>query len=245
MIELKNISKEYVAETGFKKVVLKNVSLEVQAEKITSVVAAKSFGLTTLCKIFCGIENAGAGEIVNDSKNKIVYLPTQPSSFPWRNVFDNVILGIAKYDRDEMMRLIKLVGLDGYEKFHPHNNSLGFRFRISLARSLAHKPSLIVIDDCFRLMDHRTKIEIYSLIKEVNRSWKVGFFVATTNITEALLLSDRIYLLGNHPCEVITHYDTGRYDVSEMDSAEFVSLRERIENSFKKIASQSLSNISI
>ena len=245
MVELKNISKEYVTEDGFKKTVLKNVSCQVQEEKITSIIAAKNSGLSTLCKIICDLETASSGEIGKDSKKKIVYLPSEPSSFPWRNVFDNVTVGLKSFNKDEIVRLIKLVGLDGYEKFHPHKDSLGFRFRISLARSLAHKPSLIVVDDCFRSMDHQTKNEIYSLMKEVSSSERIDFFIATTNVTEALLLSDRIYILKSQPGEVVTHFDIKKYDVSEMDSEEFISLRTRIENEFKKITPQSLSGISI
>ncbi|MCL4549902.1 MAG: ATP-binding cassette domain-containing protein [Bacteroidetes bacterium] len=245
MVELKNISKEYVTADGFKKSVLKNVSCQIQEGKITSIIAAKNSGLTTLCKIICDLETASSGEIERNSKKEIVYLPSEPSSFPWRNVFDNVTLGLKNFDKNEIVRLIKLVGLDGYEKFHPHKDSLGFRFRISLARSLAHKPSLIVIDDCFRSMDHQTRNEIYSLIKEVNSSERIDFFIATTNVTEALLLSDRIYLLKKQPGEVITHFDIRKYDVSEMDSAEFISWRVRIESEFKKITPQSLNGISI
>ncbi len=245
MIELKNISKEYIAETGFKKVVLKNISCRFQEEKITSIIASKNSGLTTLCKIVCDLETVSDGEIKEDSKRKKNFLPSEPSSFPWRSVFDNITLGLTSFDKDEIIRLIKLAGLEGYEKFHPHNNSLGFRFRISLARSLSRKPLLIVIDNSFCSMDHQTKNEIYSLLKGINQTERIGFLVATTNVTEALLLSDRIYLLGNQPGVMTTHYDVRKYNVSEIDSEEFMSWRIKIENEFKKIAPQNPGVISI
>lgn len=245
MIELKHISKEYVADNGLKKVVLKSISCQLQIGKITSIIAAKSSGLTTLCKIICGLESATSGEIKKGEDERLIYIPSEPASFPWRNVFDNVTYALKNFDKDEIMRLIKLVGLEGYEKFHPHKDSFGFRFRISLARSLAHKPTFVIIDDSSHAMDHQTKNELYSLIKAINVSEKVGFMVATSNVSEALMLSNRIYLMKDQPCEVTDPFDVRPFDISEMDSSEFISWRIQIENEFKKISSHSLGCISI
>ena len=245
MIIVTKIFKEFGTETGIKKTILKDVSFQIQSEKITSVIAARNSGLTTLLKIISDLEPYSSGEIVNASNGKIIYLPSEPTSFPWLNVYDNIVFGQDNFSKDEILKLIKLVGLEGYEKFHPHNNSLGFRFRISLARSLANKPALILIDDCFRLMDQQTKIEIYSLIKNVNQTEKVTCLVASTNITEALILSDKIYVMKKDPGEIISHFDIRKFDFSEMDSPEFISFRIQILNAMKKNTSQNLSGISI
>ena len=248
MIEVKNISKEYIDDSGFKNIILKNVSLSISSEKITSVIASNGSGKSTLLKIISGLENATHGEVIKNENQKIVYIPSQPSSFPWLNVEENISIGLLKKDTTEIKSIIKFVGLEGYESFHPNNKSYGFRFRIALARSLAHHPAAILLDEPFNQMDLKTKKEILLLIRETQNTLKSTFLLATTNITEALFLSDNIYLMKKNPGEIISDLfvDLPK-ERNELiyDSEKFIQLRSQIEKSFKKIDSQKLFNLSI
>ncbi|MEW6703091.1 MAG: hypothetical protein AB1298_10305, partial [Bacteroidota bacterium] len=90
--------------------------------------------------------------------------------------------------------------------------------------------------------------EIYFLIREINRTQKTIFLLATSNITEALFLSDKIYLMKKNPGEIISVLDVdlpAERNESTIESEKFIHLRTQIENSFKKIGSQTLFNISI
>jgi ABC-type nitrate/sulfonate/bicarbonate transport system ATPase subunit len=247
MIEVKNISKEYVDINGSKNIILKNVSLSISSEKITSVIAPSGSGKSTLLKIISGLEPASSGEVRTEKKN-IVYITSQPSSFPWLNVEENISLGLLKKDVTEIKSIIRFVGLEGYESFHPNNNSYGFRFRIALARSLAHQPEAILLDEPFNQMDNQTKKEILLLIREARNTLKSTFLLATTNITEALFLSDNIYLMKKNPGEIISDLlvDLPK-ERNELiyDSEKFIQLRSQIEKSFKNIDSQKLFNLSI
>ena len=110
---------------------------------------------------------------------------------------------ILKKDPSKIKSLIALVGLEGYESFYPNNKSYGFRFRIALARSLAHQPDVILLDEPFNQMDIKTKQEILLLIRDAHKTLKTTFLLANTNITEALFLSDDIYLMKKNPRKLI------------------------------------------
>ena len=248
MIEVKNISKEYKDINGFKNVVLKSISLNISSVKITSIIAPSGSGKSILLKIISGLEHATHGEVIKNGNGKIIYFPSQPSSFPWLNVEENISLGLLKKDPPKIKSLIALVGLEGYESFYPNNKSYGFRFRIALARSLAHQPDVILLDEPFNQMDIKTKQEILLLIRDIHKTLKTSFLLATTNITEALFLSDDIYLLKNNPGEIISQFTVDlpkERDEIVYDSEKFIQLRSQIEKSFKKIDSQKLLSLSV
>jgi ABC-type nitrate/sulfonate/bicarbonate transport system ATPase subunit len=248
MIEIKNLSKKFPSDIGFKAIELKNISFRILDGKITSIIAPTNSGKSQLLKIISGLEEKTSGDIVNPINKKIIYLPSELSSFPWLNVIENVKLGINRWDEKEIKALINLVGLEGYEKFYPDNNSLGFRFRIALARSLANNPAAILLDEPFKQMDVQTKDEIYSLIREVNKMRNTTFLLATSNLTEAIFLSDKIYLMKNNPTEIISEFDVVLPDDRNFaiySTDKFYLLRTQIENSFNQVGSQNYSNLSI
>jgi len=248
MIEIKNLSKEYSSDIGFRTVVLKNISFKIPGGKITSIIAPTGSGKSVLLKIISGLEEQTSGDVINPTEGKIIFIPSAPSSFPWFNVHDNVKFGLEKWDEKNIKELINLVGLEGYDTFHPDNKSLGFRFRIALARSLAHNPAVVILDEPFNQMDVQTKNEIYFLIRAINKIKNTSFLLATTNLTEALFLSDKIYLMKKNPGNIYSEIDVDlpkERDETTFFSDKFSQLRTQIENTFKQTESQKLFNLSI
>ncbi len=248
MLEIKNISKSYTDGFGFTIILLNNVSFTVQDAKICSIIAPSGSGKSSLLKIVAGLESASNGEIVNNNSKDVIYIPSEPSSFPWMNVKENIQFGIKDNNAIDIDSIVKIVGLDGYETHFPHSKSLGFRFRISLGRSIAHKPSVIVIDEPFNKMDEETRSELYLLVRNIAKLLNISFLFATTNISEALFLSDQIHLMKKNPGEIfesIINTLPAEREMSIFSSKEFIHLRAQIENSFKSIDSQVLFNISI
>ena len=248
MIELKNISKDFRNDVGSYAAILKDIGLKVADKKITSIIAPSGSGKSTLLKIISGLEDTTSGHVLNRTNKKIILIPTAPSSFPWLNVYENVKFGLNKYDEEQIQSLINLVGLEGYNTFHCNNRSLGFRFRIALARSIAHNPALILLDEPFGNMDIKTKDEMLLLIRKINNTLGITFLLATSNITEAIFLSDKVYLMKKDPGEIISESDieiSTERDESTYSSESFKQLRNKISAIFKKIESQQLVNLSI
>jgi ABC-type nitrate/sulfonate/bicarbonate transport system ATPase subunit len=248
MIQLKNISKSYSDEFGYKTNLLKNISFDIPEGKICSIIAPTGSGKSSLLKIIASLENQTEGEITNRENYKLFYIPSEPSSFPWLNVKENILFEIDNPDVSKFNEAVKLVGLEGYETHVPNNKSLGFRLRIMLGRAIVRSASLIVVDEPFTKMDEETKSEMYKLIREINLSNKISFLLATTNISEALFLSNNILLMKKNPGEIFAGIEVKLSDNRDIDiftSSEFIQLRTDIENSFKKIDTQKLFNISI
>ena len=209
ILEVKNISKYFKGEAGSKQTVFENLSFVIRKEhNITSILAPFGGGKTTLLKILSGLDYDYKGDILlNGEKNKykFPFIPEKPSSFPWLNVSDNISCFIDILNKEErqsqiyIQELIDITGLTGYEDHYPDNRSLGFRFRISLARALVVSPQIILLDDPFKLMDSETKDEIFELIKKTASLKNIKFLLCTSNITEAALLSDKIILINDKP----------------------------------------------
>jgi NitT/TauT family transport system ATP-binding protein len=244
-LELQNVSKYFIGPAGSKLNVLEDISFSIETpddkSNFISILASFASGKTTLLKIIAAIEKPDRGNVLLMKEphlrptGKIPYIPERPSSFPWQNVEENINF-VSLNKTNDLKELIDSVGLTGYENHHPHNESLGFRFRISLARALAVKPDFILLDDPFKRMSSITKDEIYELLRSIEEKFKVSFILATTNIAEAVYLSNKIFLMKKNPGKIIEEIklDAETLRKKGLDSHErFISLRNEIENSFQ------------
>ncbi len=235
-LEIIGVSKEYKDDFGFRVKLLENISFEISPQKCTGIIAPSGSGKTSLLKIIAGLENPTSGQIIEHRFMNVVFIPTQPSSFPWFTVKENLEFASKLDDEKELINIIKIIGLEGYENHIPHNKSLGFRFRIALGRALANDADLIVLDEPFNNMDIITKEEMYNLIRDVFIEYNIPFLIGTTNITEALFLSDEVHLMKKNPGEFIDYVNVdlpGKRDVSIISEKRFNDLRVKIEEIFK------------
>lgn len=244
MLELRNISKDYPLPGGGNQRVLENINFDIPLQdsgKILSILAQFRSGKSTLLKIISSIEKPDQG-VLNFSKNeypnetgRIIYLPENAASYPWLSVQGNLEMALKltkNKGKLSLKEIISLVELTGYENHYPHNSSYGFRFRISLGRALAVDADIILIDDSFRLMDLITRNEAYDLVKKVNGSTGKTIVLATTNITEAVLLSNRILFMKKNPGRIF--YDMRLKDAPVRDDIYVKSVRGEVEEVFKK-----------
>ena len=244
-LELQNVSKFFVGPAGAKFNVLEDISFSIEIpddkSSFISILASFASGKTTLLKIISAIEEPDSGNVLLMKEpyikpaGKIPYIPEKPSSFPWLNVEENINF-VRQNKAGDLKELVENVGLTGYENHHPHNESLGFRFRISLARALAVKPDFILLDDPFKRMNSITKDEIYDLLRAIQGKYKVSFILATTNIAEAVYLSNKIFLMKKNPGKIIEEIklDAETLRKKGLNSHErFISLRNEIEKSFQ------------
>ncbi len=256
LLKLKSISKSFSSEAGLNINVLENISFEIPFNDkgtITSILAPFSSGKSTLLKVISGITEQSSGKIFfngSESKKRIPLIPEKPSSFPWLSVKQNIQFGLnlTEEKKYSMQDIISFVGLTGYENHFPHNKSYGFRFRISLARALAFNPSFILIDDSLKQMNNESREEVYKLLNEISSEEKQNFIFATTNLVEAIQLSDRIFLMSKKPGEIIHQIEIdGRYssDTQTHTSEKFTKLKSEIEKAFESIQSLTTINYSI
>lgn len=176
------------------------------------------------------------GRYKNFIDNSFVFIPSEPSTFPWLNVLDNMNV-MFKKNKDYFTRgILEEVGLGGYEDQFPLESSFSFRVRLSLARSFMSDPKLIVIDDAFKYLDDEDRFDIYDRIRIWKKKHNSSFFIGTRNLSEALLLSDRIILLSKDPCSIIDDFEVNfntESCVELVNNEEFLQTRNRIIDSYR------------
>ena len=193
---------------------LRDIDVAVERGEFISLVGPSGCGKTTLLRIVAGLEPASAGDVLLDGR--AVRAPGSDRGFvfqsdnllPWRTVFANAIIGpeVAgrrRRRRDERTRkLLRLVGLEGFEDYFPRQLSGGMRQRVNLARALAIDPEILLMDEPFSALDAQTR-EIMQT--ELMRIWEEGrktVLFVTHQIDEAVFLSDRVLVLARRPGRV-------------------------------------------
>ncbi len=254
ILKLHSVSKSFSKDEGLKVSVLKDISFEISATdkgSITTILAPFGSGKSTLLKIISGLIQQTSGEITfaNTNKKSAVYIPEKPSSLPWLNVTENIKIGLKQSeDKKRFNEIISLVGLKGYEDHSPDNKSSGFRFRISLARALALDPLFILIDDSFKLIKNQSREELYKIISNISNQKKQNFIIATTNLIEAINLSEKIILISKKPGRVIKIIDISEQDktsLKDYKSEKFTLIKTEIEDAFRTAESVSTINYSV
>jgi ABC-type nitrate/sulfonate/bicarbonate transport system ATPase subunit len=194
--------------------VLAGVSFNVAEHEIVSVVGPSGCGKTTLLRCVAGL-TAPTGGTVTIAGQEVTGPPPGVGVvfqhfglFPWKTVTGNIGYGltVAGMPRRDVQRrvgeLIRMVGLDGFEKSYPYQLSGGMQQRTGLARALAIEPRVLVMDEPFASLDAQTR-DLLQL--ELLRIWEqrpTAMIFVTHSIDEAVLMGDRIVILGGHPSHV-------------------------------------------
>ncbi|MBI3124368.1 MAG: ATP-binding cassette domain-containing protein [Ignavibacteriales bacterium] len=234
-MKFENINKTFTYKNGLNVKLLDDISFEVREGEVTSLLASAGSGKSTLLKIMSGLELADSG---NRNETKACFIPSQPSSFPWMNVTENILFANDKLDEQAQKKLVHLVGLEGYENHYTNSKSLGFRFRIAIARALAVNPQIILLDEPFAAMNQKTKLEMLQLIVDLNKETKTTILLATSNLSEALLVSQTILFMkkgsiGNLPSEKVEYSTTNISDRMNSSSySEYLTNSEKLAKSF-------------
>ena len=191
-----------------------HVSLDVAPGEFLGVIGPSGCGKSTLFNVMGGLldgyEGAVrvAGERIRGPHPAIGMIFQEESTFPWRNVLDNVafpleIAGLPKAERyDRARHFVRLVGLDGFERRYPAELSGGMRQRVSMARTLAAQPKILLMDEPFAALDELTRLLLGDKVLQIQQELKQTTLLITHNITEAVQLSDRILVMTYRPGKV-------------------------------------------
>ena len=190
---------------------LRSVDMAVERGEFISVVGPSGCGKTTFLRMVAGLETATSGTIMLDGQKvsgpgaNRGFVFQNDSLLPWRTVLANALIGpevagqVGPKERQRTLDLLKLVGLGGFENYHPRQLSGGMRQRVNLARALAIDPDVLLMDEPFAALDAQTR-EIMQT--ELLRIWEQGrktVLFVTHQIDEAVFLSDRVMVFARRP----------------------------------------------
>jgi NitT/TauT family transport system ATP-binding protein len=214
LIVLKNVSKSYQQPNKQEIVILENINLELHPGEIVALLGPSGSGKSTLMRIVAGLIPASQGEVIYHNRPLVGLNPGVAIVFqsfalyPWLTVLENVELGLkAKGEprdprRQKALRMIDIIGLDGFENAYPKELSGGMRQRVGFARALAVEPELLCMDEPFSALDVLTaenlRFELLDLWLERRIPTK-AVLIVTHGIEEAVIMADRIIVLGRNP----------------------------------------------
>jgi NitT/TauT family transport system ATP-binding protein len=236
-------------------VAVEDVAFEVKPGEFLSVIGPSGCGKSTLFNVIGGLlsHHQGtvtvAGETISGPHKSIGMVFQEESTFPWRSVTDNVAfpLELTGMPRDQRIararHFISLVGLDGFENRYPGELSGGMRQRVSLARTLAATPKILLMDEPFAALDEQTRLLLGDKVLQIQQQLKQTTLLITHNITEAVQMSDRILVMTYRPGKVkrIVDIDLPRPRTSEIVTSEaFGRYVAQIWNDLREEASRGM-----
>ena len=206
-LEVHNVSYSYDGRTN----VIENINLTLGKGELVSLLGVSGGGKTTLFNVIAGLNPPQTGEILLDGVNiagipgKISYMMQKDLLLPYRTIEDNVALpllihGMKKAEaRKKVGAYFTEFGIEGTQKQYPAELSGGMRQRAALLRTYMFSGDVALLDEPFSALDTLTKSEMHRWYLDVMESIKLSTIFITHDIDEAILLADRIYLLGGRP----------------------------------------------
>jgi NitT/TauT family transport system ATP-binding protein len=216
-IEVENIIKTFMTEKS-KILVLDNVSFSVGKDEFVCLVGPSGCGKSTLLRIMAGLEKADSGRIVFNGQPITQPIPKITMVFqlfgllPWKTALENVevpleVLGVPKENRVHTAKeYLQMVGLEGFENTYPHDLSGGMKQRVGIARALALKPEVLLMDEPFSSLDELTAKTLRELVLNIWRNPALPtntFIMVSHNVEEAVFMADRVIVMTPRPGKII------------------------------------------
>ena len=246
ILSVNNISKSF----GEKKI-LDDVSIELKDGEIVSLLGVSGCGKTTLFNIISGLIDADEGDIILDGENitgqtgKVSYMLQKDLLLPYYTVLDNVALPLVikkkqkkKQAREKASDFFGMFGLSGMENKYPSQLSGGMRQRAAFLRTYLSSDGVALLDEPFSALDTITRSAIHEWYMDIMNEVRLSTLFVTHDIDEAILLSDRIYILSGRPGSIKNEYcvDLPRPRKNDVAlSNDFVGIKREIINSLGRI----------
>ncbi len=209
ILEIRDLHKNFYIK-GQKIEVLSGVNLNVKKGELVAIVGASGCGKSTLLKLITTLETISSGEILLDGEPvsgpspKCSMIFQEARLFPWLSVQQNIEFvipdSVPKSEKKELVEYYtRLVGLSEFTDAVPNQLSGGMQQRVSIARALATRPQLLLLDEPFGALDAFTRM---TMQQEVLRIWEqdhTTMIIVTHDIDEAIFLSNRVVIMGKNP----------------------------------------------
>jgi NitT/TauT family transport system ATP-binding protein len=220
IIELRDAAMTYQAADGEVEA-LAGVSFAMEEGEFCSIVGPSGCGKSTLLGAVAGLETLDRGSVLVDGQavtgptSRIGLMPQRDQLFEWRSIWDNVTLGLAVQGQNTPERqrhvreLLERYGLADFARKRPGQLSGGMRQRCALIRTLAAGPRILLLDEPFSALDYQTRLNVSSDIWRIIREQRQTALLVTHDISEAVSLSDRVFVLSRRPAVVKATFDMG------------------------------------
>lgn len=238
-------------------IAIESVSFDVKAGGFVSIVGPSGCGKTTLLRCVSGLIHPSAGIVKLDNQEvrdvnedlAVVFQDYSRSLYPWMTVRANVAFPLRRrgitldQQRDRVEESLAAVGLDATGEKYPWQLSGGMQQRVAIARSLAYRPQILLMDEPFASVDAQTRAELEDLILRVWDQYDMTILFVTHDIDESVYLSDRVLVLSPSPARVVTIMDVNlarpRDQIETRASEKYVHIRSEVARLIRSRAGRS------
>jgi NitT/TauT family transport system ATP-binding protein len=239
IIQARAVEKFYAQPDGNRIEVIAPTDLEVLSGQIVALLGPSGSGKSTLLRMLTGLSIPSSGEVLwhgqpmSGRASNVAIVFQSFALFPWLNVLENVeapleARGVNAIERRKRaLRVLDSVGLDGFESAYPKELSGGMKQRVGFARALVVEPEVLFMDEPFSALDVLTAENLRGELLELWLSKKMpasAIFIVTHNIEEAILLADRVIVLGKNPGRIRSDFAVGLAHPRDRKSARFLEL---------------------
>ena len=239
IIEALGVEKSYLQGDGTRIQVVGTTNLAIEAGKIIALLGPSGCGKSTLLRILTGLSQPSSGTLLwhsqplNGQTPNVAIVFQSFALFPWLTVIQNVeapleAKGVNDVERRKRaLRALDTVGLDGFETAYPKELSGGMKQRVGFARALVVEPEVLFMDEPFSALDVLTAENLRNELLELWLNKKMptsAIFIVTHNIEEAVMLADRVMVLGRNPARVRSDFNIRLKHPRDRKSARFVEL---------------------
>ena len=223
-VNLEKVCRTFAGPAGERIEALRDVSLEVEEAyspegrdlgEFRVLLGPSGCGKSTILRLIAGLDFPDSGKVEVNSKpvegpgrdRGMVF--QKYTSFPWLSVADNIAYGLtiqgapAAQIRETVTRLVEAVGLSGFEKSYPDRLSGGMQQRVAIARTLAVRPEVILMDEPFGALDAQTRGDMQHLLLRIWDETACTVLFVTHDVEEAVYLADRIFILSARPGTIV------------------------------------------
>lgn len=248
-LEIENLVKSYPKADGGEFVILNGINLSVGEDEYISVIGHSGCGKSTLIKIVAGLEKPTSGLVRLDGKEirkpgaERMMVFQHYSLLPWLTVRENIRLAVDEVlknaNRAEKISIVNehlaMVNLTAAADKYPDEISGGMKQRVGIARALAIRPKMLLMDEPFGALDALTRRKLQQQVLDIWENHRQAVMMITHDVDEALLMSDRIVMMTNGPAATIGEilkvpFPHPRDRISMRNSREYMELRNHVLN---------------
>lgn len=251
-IMLSGVFRSYANSRGSFTPALQNIDLEIEQGEFVCIVGPSGCGKSTLLHLIAGLDRPTTGELMVDGKavqapgTDRILLFQELGLFPWLTVRQNVefglkMSGVSRDERRDRARIfLRMVHLSHFEDHFIHQLSGGMKQRVALARSLALRPKILLMDEPFAALDAQTRDMLHDELERIWKETAPTIVFVTHNVREAVRLGDRVLLMSFRPGRIKSQFQINLQrprhvedpDVAYLSKEILGQLREEIDRSF-------------
>jgi len=235
-VALNRVTKRYAGGNGV--LALDGISLAVRPGEFLTLVGASGCGKSTLLNLVSGLDRPTSGSVQVDGRAAFMF--QEHALFPWLSALDNVatplrLAGVGRKDREDQARgYLEAVHLSDFADRRPHELSGGMKQRVAIARTLATRAPVLLMDEPFGALDAMTRDLLHDELESIWAERNLTVLFVTHNVREAVRLGDRVVLLSSRPGRIVSAYDVAIDRPRRIEDRDVSALAGEITDALRK-----------